>query len=153
MLIVFIDFYYLLDFKSKQIFEFYKYKVSMISNLVDTMSKVCIHSKIPSLSLNKLSVTFNHLCVFRIFRKTSQDTYNPPVMNFSAKNTKLLLSVRQYIDCINRSDYPPFKKAMWHQMLFLIESKFCYIILKFLLHTVPAYLIDSLLIMSARKAR
>ncbi|CAG9861086.1 unnamed protein product [Phyllotreta striolata] len=85
--------------------------------------------------------------------KSSNENYLPPVMNYSAKNTKLLLSVNDYLNMVNKTDFPPFKKAMWYQVLFLIENKFCYITLKFLLHTIPSYLVDSLLIMSARKTR
>ncbi|XP_028128534.1 fatty acyl-CoA reductase wat-like [Diabrotica virgifera virgifera] len=76
----------------------------------------------------------------------------PPVLNFSAKNTKLFLASGQYTNC-SGLDYLPFKKAMWHQFLILAENRYYYLMLKFILHTIPAYIIDTILVLSARKAR
>ncbi|XP_018571845.1 fatty acyl-CoA reductase wat-like [Anoplophora glabripennis] len=84
--------------------------------------------------------------------KTTSENYYPPVLNFSAKGSKLLIPMKQYVDC-KKIDYIPFKRAMWYQMLFLVKTKYNYLIVKFLLHTVPAYLIDSMLIIFCRKPR
>ncbi|XP_074034259.1 fatty acyl-CoA reductase wat [Leptinotarsa decemlineata] len=85
-------------------------------------------------------------------RKWKSGKISPPVMNFSAKNTKLLIPMKQYIK-LGMIDYAPFKKAIWYQMLFMIKNKYVYDFMKFLLHTIPAYLIDAMLIISLRKPR
>ncbi|KAJ8965264.1 hypothetical protein NQ314_004248 [Rhamnusium bicolor] len=84
--------------------------------------------------------------------KISPENFVPPILNFSGRNSKLLMPMNQYID-FSKIDYPPFKRAMWYQMLFLMETEYAYLILRFFLHTIPAYLIDSLLTLSCKKPR
>lgn len=85
-------------------------------------------------------------------RKRSNKTIQPPVLNFSAKNTKLLIPMKQYVNS-NNLHFPPFRKAVWYQTLFLIKNQQCYIVTKFLLQTVPSYIMDSILIMFCKKPR
>ncbi|KAJ8915207.1 hypothetical protein NQ315_015430 [Exocentrus adspersus] len=84
--------------------------------------------------------------------KNSSSSFVPPVLNYSAKNSKLLIPMKQYVD-FTEINYVPFKRAMWYQTLFLVKTQYNYLIVKFILHTVPAYLIDSMLRLSFRKPR
>ncbi|XP_057659288.1 fatty acyl-CoA reductase wat-like [Diorhabda carinulata] len=84
--------------------------------------------------------------------ETSKENYTPSVLNFSAKDTKLYITSKEFVDCKN-IDYLPFKKTMWYQILFLVKSKYNYFLLKFLVHSIPAYLIDMVLKISSRKTR
>ncbi|CAH1154753.1 unnamed protein product [Phaedon cochleariae] len=78
--------------------------------------------------------------------------YVPPVVNFSANGTKLLIPMDKYIHLTN-IDTPPFKIAMWYHMLYLVKNRYSYILAKFALHTIPAYLIDALFSMSKKKPK
>lgn len=87
-----------------------------------------------------------------IFRSHSKKSFQVPVVNFSAKNTKLLIPMRDYVQSRNLN-FPPFKKAIWCQQLFLVKDKCSFLIMKFILHTVPSYILDSILALSYRKQR
>ncbi|KAJ8961661.1 hypothetical protein NQ318_021259, partial [Aromia moschata] len=83
---------------------------------------------------------------------SAEENFLPPVLNFSGRNSKLLIPMKQYVD-FSRIEFPPFKRAMWHQILFLVEGEYAYRMAKFVLHTIPAYLIDSLLVVSYKKTK
>ncbi|KAJ8978200.1 hypothetical protein NQ317_013146 [Molorchus minor] len=93
------------------------------------------------------------LCLaWDVNNKWISESFTPPVLNFSGRKSKLLIPMKNYVD-FSRRDFPEFKHAMWHQMLILTKTKCTYIIMKFLLHTIPAYLIDSILVISCKKPR
>lgn len=45
----------------------------------------------------------------------------------------------------------PSEKVLWYYTFFMIENKFLYNILTFLLHTIPAYIVDFVAICFGKK--
>ncbi|VEN48641.1 unnamed protein product [Callosobruchus maculatus] len=67
----------------------------------------------------------------------------PQVYNFSANKSKLLVPMNNFAD-FTKLEYTHFKAAVWYQILFLVKTKYIYEILKFLVQTIPAFLIEPL---------
>ncbi|KAH1028246.1 hypothetical protein HUJ05_001621 [Dendroctonus ponderosae] len=85
-------------------------------------------------------------------RKNSP-SYHPPVINFSGNDSPLYISIREYTTTAEKSGFVPFKKTIWKPMLLIVQNKWIFLCAKHLLHTIPAYLLDWLLLITGRKPR
>ncbi|XP_048517116.1 uncharacterized protein LOC109540840 isoform X2 [Dendroctonus ponderosae] len=80
-------------------------------------------------------------------------SYHPPVINFSGNDSPLYISIREYTTTAEKSGFVPFKKTIWKPMLLIVQNKWIFLCAKHLLHTIPAYLLDWLLLITGRKPR
>ncbi|CAH1127195.1 unnamed protein product [Ceutorhynchus assimilis] len=79
--------------------------------------------------------------------------YKPLVMNFSGNSSSLYMSIKDYTSLAANSGYLAFKKTIWKPMLIIIESEIKFLVLKCLLHTLPAYLFDLMFMIIGRKPK
>ncbi|XP_066152625.1 fatty acyl-CoA reductase wat-like [Euwallacea fornicatus] len=81
----------------------------------------------------------------------NRSNYKPCVMNFSGRSSPLYVSIKEYSSTATNSGYIPFKKIVWKPILFIVDNKWLYMGMRFLLHKIPAYLFDYFLAISGRK--
>ncbi|XP_060523552.1 fatty acyl-CoA reductase wat-like [Cylas formicarius] len=79
--------------------------------------------------------------------------YEPKVLNFSGYDSPLYISIKEYTDRAAASGFPPFKKAIWSPVLYIVENKHLFNSLSFVLQTVPAFVFDTLLMLTCQKPR
>ncbi|KAH1021476.1 hypothetical protein HUJ04_010983 [Dendroctonus ponderosae] len=75
-------------------------------------------------------------------------SYHPPVINFSGNDSPLYISIREYTTTAEKSGFVPFKKTIWKPMLLIVQNKWIFLCAKHLLHTISAYLLDWLLLIT-----
>ncbi|KAF7282344.1 fatty acyl-CoA reductase wat-like [Rhynchophorus ferrugineus] len=82
-----------------------------------------------------------------------KQNYVPPIYNFSGKDSPLYMSMSEYTSKVKNCGYPPFKKTIWSPMLAIVNNKYFFNALAFILHTLPGYLFDMMLIITGQKPR
>ncbi|XP_050306470.1 fatty acyl-CoA reductase wat-like isoform X2 [Anthonomus grandis grandis] len=80
-------------------------------------------------------------------------TYRAQVINFSGKSSPLYMTIREYTTKVAESGYVPFRKMIWKPMLLIVNNSWIFLFLKFVLHTVPGYIIDVFSIIARQKPR